>query len=194
LTIHSPDVASVPGGFPDDIFRAVIDHILLSEETIAKRLDVLAREIDARYAGKDLLAVGILKGSVFFLTDLLKRLTVPVSVDFMQVRSYAGTSSSGNIQLLKDLSMDVAGKDVLLFEDVVDTGLTLRKILELLSSRKPRSLGIAALLKKRLPENRDISVDFLGFEIGPEFVVGYGLDLDEKYRNLPHVAVWDPKK
>ncbi len=174
--------------------RAVIDHILLSEETIAKRLDVLAKEIDARYAGKDLLAIGILKGSVFFLTDLLKRLTVPVAVDFMQVRSYAGTSSSGNIQLLKDLSMDVAGKDVLLFEDVVDTGLTLRKILELLSSRNPRSLGIAALLKKKLPENRDIPVDFLGFEIGPEFVVGYGLDLDEKYRNLPHVAVWNPKK
>ena len=119
---------------------------------------------------------------------------MPVCVDFMQVRSYAGTSSSGNIQLLKDLSMDVAGKDVLLFEDVVDTGLTLRKILELLSSRSPRSLGIAALLKKKLPENRDIRVDFLGFEIGPEFVVGYGLDLDEKYRNLPHVAVWDPKK
>ncbi|HTS00903.1 MAG TPA: hypoxanthine phosphoribosyltransferase [Thermoanaerobaculia bacterium] len=172
----------------------MIDRILLSEETIARRLDVLGREIDARYAGRDLLAVGVLKGSVFFLTDLLKRLTIPVSVDFMQVRSYAGTSSSGNIQLVKDLSMDVAGRDVLLFEDVVDTGLTLRKILELLSSRSPRSLGIAALLKKQLPENRDIRVDFLGFEIGPEFVVGYGLDLDERYRNLPHVAVWDPKK
>jgi hypoxanthine phosphoribosyltransferase len=176
------------------VSAAVIDHVLLSEETIAKRLDVLAKEIDARYAGKDLLAIGILKGSVFFLTDLLKRLKVPVSVDFMQVRSYSGTSSSGNIQLIKDLSMDVAGKDVLLFEDVVDSGLTLRKILQLLSSRNPRSLGIAALLKKNLPENRDIPVDFLGFEIGPEFVVGYGLDLDEKYRNLPHVAIWDPKK
>ena len=172
----------------------MIDHILLTEETISKRLDVLAKDIDARYAGKDLLAVGILKGSVFFLTDVLKRLSVPVAVDFMQVRSYAGTSSSGNIQLLKDLSMDVAGREVLLFEDVVDSGLTLRKILDLLSSRRPQSLAIAALLKKRLPENRDILVDFLGFEIGPEFVVGYGLDLDEKYRNLPHVAVWDPKR
>jgi hypoxanthine phosphoribosyltransferase len=176
------------------VSAAVIDRILLSEETIAKRLDVLAKEIDARYAGKDLLAIGILKGSVFFLTDLLKRLRIPVSVDFMQVRSYSGTGSSGNIQLVKDLSMDVAGKDVLLFEDVVDSGLTLRKILELLSSRSPRSLHIAALLKKNLRENRDIPVDFLGFEIGPEFVVGYGLDLDEKYRNLPHVAVWNPNK
>jgi len=90
--------------------------------------------------------------------------------------------------------MDVEGRDVLLVEDVVDTGLTLRRILELLASRRPRSLKIAALLKKRLPENRDITVDFLGFEIGPEFVVGYGLDLDEKYRNLPYVAVWNPRK
>lgn len=172
----------------------MIDRILLSEETIAKRLDVLAKEIDAAYAGKDLLAIGILKGSVFFLTDLLKRLRVPVSVDFLQVRSYAGTSSSGNINIVHDLSMDVLGRDVLLCEDVIDTGLTLRKILDLLASRKPRSLRVAALLKKRLRENRDIRTDFLGFEIDPEFVVGYGLDLDEKFRNLPHVAVWDPTR
>ncbi len=172
----------------------MIDHILLSEETISNRLDVLAKEIDAAYAGRELLAVGILKGSVFFLTDLLKRLTVPVSVDFLQVRSYAGTSSSGNINIVHDLSMDILGKDVLLFEDVIDSGLTLRKILVLLGSRKPRSLAVAALLKKKLPGNRDISAQFLGFEIGPEFVVGYGLDLDEKYRNLPHVAVWDPTR
>ena len=172
----------------------MIDRILLSEETIANRLDVLAKEIDAAYAGKDLLAVGILKGSVFFLTDLLKRLRVPVSVDFLQVRSYAGTSSSGNINIVHDLSMDVLGRDVLLCEDVIDTGLTLRKILDLLASRKPRSLRVAALLKKKLRENRDIRTDFLGFEIDPEFVVGYGLDLDEKFRNLPHVAVWDPTR
>lgn len=170
----------------------MIDHVLLSEEAISARLDALGSEIDAAYDGRDLLAIGILKGSVFFLTDLLKRLKTPVSVDFLQVRSYAGTSSSGNIQLVHDLSMDVQGKDVLLFEDVIDTGLTLRKILELLSSRHPRSLKIAALLKKDLPENRDIPVDFLGFTIGPEFVVGYGLDLDERYRNLPYVGVWNP--
>jgi len=178
----------------NDNLTPVIDRILLSEKTIAKRLDVLAKEIDAAYVGKDLLAVGILKGSVFFLTDLLKRLKVPVAVDFLQVRSYSGTSSSGNINIVHDLSMDIQGRDVLLFEDVIDSGLTLRKILELLASRKPRSLGVAALLKKKVPENRDIRTDFLGFEIGPEFVVGYGLDLDEKYRNLPHVAVWDPAR
>lgn len=172
----------------------MIDRILLSKEEIAARLDSLAAEIDAAYAGRDLLAIGVLKGSVFFLTDVLKRLKTTVAVDFLQVRSYAGTASSGNIQLVHDLSMDVQDKDVLLFEDVVDTGLTLRKILELLSSRNPRSLRIAALLKKRLPENRDIDIAFLGFTIGPEFVVGYGLDLDEKYRNLPHVAVWDPSR
>jgi hypoxanthine phosphoribosyltransferase len=172
----------------------VIERTLISEETISKRLDELANEIDCQYAGQEILAVGILKGSVFFLTDLLKRLKTPVGVDFLQVRSYSGTSSTGNIQLVHDLSMDVEGKDVLLFEDVVDTGLTLRKILELLSSRKPRSLRIAALLKKDLPENRYITIDFLGFTIGPEFVVGYGLDLDEKFRNLPHVAIWDPTR
>lgn len=172
----------------------MIDHILLSEEAIRARLDALAHEIDHVYAGRDLRAIGILKGSVFFLTDLLKRLKTPVSVDFLQVRSYSGTESSGNIQLVHDLSMDVQGRDVLLFEDVIDTGLTLRKILALLSSRQPRSLRIAALLKKKLPENRDIVCDFLGFEIGPQFVVGYGLDLDEKYRNLPYVAVWDPTR
>jgi hypoxanthine phosphoribosyltransferase len=172
----------------------VIDHILLSEAAISARLDALARDIDAAYAGRELRAIGILKGSVFFLTDLLKRLKASVSVDFLQVRSYSGTETSGNIQLVHDLSMDIQGHDVLLFEDVIDTGLTLRKILALLASRQPRSLKIAALLKKKLPENRDIVCDFLGFEIGPEFVVGYGLDLDERFRNLPYVAVWDPTR
>ena len=172
----------------------MIDHILVSEAAIASRLGELAREIDAAYAGREIRAVGILKGSVFFLTDLLKRLASPVSVDFIQVRSYAGTESSGNIQLVHDLSMDIEGRDVLLFEDVIDTGLTLRRMLELLSSRRPRSLRIAALLKKKLPENADLRVDFLGFSIGPEFVIGYGLDVDEKYRNLPYVAVWKPEK
>ena len=172
----------------------MIDHVLISGEAIASRLESLAREIDAAYAPGEIRAIGVLKGSVFFLTDLLKRLSAPVTVDFIQVRSYAGTSSSGNIQLVHDLSMDIEGKDVLLFEDVVDTGLTLRRILELLSSRRPRSLRIAALLKKRLAENADLRVDFLGFEIGPEFVVGYGLDLDERFRNLPYVGVWKPEK
>ncbi|HUM02419.1 MAG TPA: hypoxanthine phosphoribosyltransferase [Thermoanaerobaculia bacterium] len=170
----------------------MIAHVLISEEAIASRLASLALEIDAAYAGGEIRAVGVLKGSVFFLTDVLKRISTSVSVDFIQVRSYAGTASSGNIQLVHDLSMDIEGKDVLLFEDVIDTGLTLRRILELLSSRHPRSLRIAALLKKRLPENADLPVDFLGFEIGTEFVVGYGLDLDERYRNLPYVAVWKP--
>jgi hypoxanthine phosphoribosyltransferase len=172
----------------------VIDRTLLSEERIQARLAEMAREIDARYGGAEIQAVGILKGSVFFMTDLLKKVQSPVVVDFLQVRSYAGTASSGNIQLVRDLSMDIAGKDVLLFEDVVDTGLTLRKILDLFQSRNPRSVRIAALLKKDLPENQDIPVDFQGFTIGPEFVIGYGLDLDEKYRNLPYIAIWDPTR
>lgn len=158
------------------------------------RIASLAAEIDAAYAGHEIRAIGVLKGSVFFLTELLKRLRTPVTLDFIQVRSYAGMLSSGNIQLVHDLSMDIQGKDVLLFEDVVDTGLTLRKILELLSSRRPRSLRIAALLKKQLPENADLRVDFLGFTVGPEFLVGWGLDVDERYRNLPFVAVFKPEE
>lgn len=172
----------------------MISRTLLSRDAIASRLDEMGRSLDADYAGREIHAIGVLKGSVFFLTELLSRVTRPVTVDFLQVRSYAGTSSTGNIQLVHDLSMDVQGRDVLLFEDVVDTGLTLRKILDLLSSRKPRSLKVAALLKKDLPENRDIPVEHLGFTIGREFVVGFGLDLDERYRNLPYVAVWDPEK
>lgn len=168
----------------------MLDQVLITEEAIVSRIASLAGEVDATYAGGEIRAIGVLKGSVFFLTELLKRLRTPVTVDFIQVRSYAGTASSGNIQLVHDLSMDIEGKDVLLFEDVVDTGLTLRKILDLLASRRPRSLRIAALLKKRLPENADIAVDFLGFTVGPEFLVGYGLDVDERYRNLPYVAVW----
>jgi hypoxanthine phosphoribosyltransferase len=172
----------------------VIDRTLISEGQIATRLDEMAREIDTAYAGREILAVGVLKGSVFFLTDLLKRLSTPVAVDFLQVRSYSGTASTGNFELVRDVSSDIAGRDVLIFEDIVDTGLTLRKLLGLLGTRQPRSLKIAALLKKELPENADLPVDFLGFTIGPEFVVGYGLDLDEKYRNLPYVAIWDPSK
>jgi len=172
----------------------VIDRTLISEEQIATRLDELAKEIDAAYAGREILAVGVLKGSVFFLTDLLKRLSTPVAVDFLQVRSYSGTVSTGNFELVRDLSSDIAGRDILIFEDIVDTGLTLRKLLGLLGTRQPRSLKIAALLKKELPENADLPIDFLGFTIGPEFVVGYGLDLDEKYRNLPYIAIWDPSR
>ena len=172
----------------------MIDRTLISEGQIATRLDELAKEIDTAYAGREILAVGVLKGSVFFLTDLLKRLSTPVAVDFLQVRSYSGTASTGNFELVRDLSSDIAGRDVLIFEDIVDTGLTLRKLLGLLGTRQPRTLKIAALLKKELPENADLPVDFLGFTIGPEFVVGYGLDLDEKFRNLPYVAIWDPSK
>ncbi len=172
----------------------MIDRTLISEGQIATRLDELAKEIDTAYAGREILAVGVLKGSVFFLTDLLKRLSTPVAVDFLQVRSYSGTASTGNFELVRDLSSDIAGRDVLIFEDIVDTGLTLRKLLGLLGTRQPRTLKIASLLKKELPENADLPIDFLGFTIGPEFVVGYGLDLDEKYRNLPYIAIWDPSK
>ena len=132
-------------------------------------------------------------GSIVFLADLIRKLDMPLRVGVVQTSSYRGTAR-GPLSINADMMPDIAGRDVLIFEDVVDTGLTLRKLLGLLGTRMPRSLKIAALLKKDLAENADLPVDFLGFTIGPEFVVGYGLDLDEKYRNLPYVAIWDPSR
>ncbi|HEY6050173.1 MAG TPA: hypoxanthine phosphoribosyltransferase, partial [Thermoanaerobaculia bacterium] len=153
-----------------------------------------ASEIDRDQHGRPALLVGILKGSIFFLCDLAKKLkTTPVSLDFLQVSSYgSGTKSSGNVRLQRDLTTDIAGRDVILVEDIVDTGRTLRKIIELLSTRRPKSVKICALLKKKIAGNEGIPVDYLGFTIEDFFVVGYGLDYDEMYRNLPFIGVLEP--
>ncbi len=150
----------------------------------------LASQIDRDQEGRPLLLVGILKGSVFFLCDLAKRLKTPVAVDFLQVSSYGkGTKSSGNVQLVRDLTTDVAGREILIVEDIVDTGRTLEKIVELLGTRHPRSVKICSLLKKRIDGNSAIPVNYLGFTIDDHFVVGYGLDYAESYRNLPYIAI-----
>lgn len=150
----------------------------------------LASEIDRDQDGRPLLLVGILKGSVFFLCDLAKNLETPVQIDFLQVSSYgSGTRSSGNVQLQRDLTTDVAGREILIVEDIVDTGRTLQKIIEILGTRHPRSIKICSLLKKRLPDNEGIEIDYLGFTIENHFVVGYGLDYAESYRNLPFIAI-----
>lgn len=169
--------------------RTLIDAATL-EEGVAR----LAADIDRDQDGRPVLLVGILKGSVFFLCDLAKRLkTTPVSIDFLQVSSYgAGTKSSGNVQLLRDLSTDVAGRDVVIVEDIVDTGRTLEKIIEILGTRNPKSVKICALLKKRIPGNDGIPVDYLGFTIDDHFVVGYGLDYAESYRQLPFIGILEP--
>lgn len=165
-------------------------RILLDRETLSNGVARLASEIHRDLAGKPVLLVGVLKGSVFFLCDLARRLPGPVLIDFLQVSSYGmGMASSGNVRLLRDLSIDPAGRNVVVVEDIVDTGKTLSKILELLRARGPASLKVCALLRKVLPGNEAVPVDYLGFEIGDEFVVGYGLDYAERYRNLPHVAV-----
>lgn len=163
----------------------MIDAVLLQEGV--RRL---AAEIDRDQDGRPVLLVGILKGSVFFLCDLAKNLETPVQIDFLQVSSYgSGTRSSGNVQLQRDLTTDVAGREILIVEDIVDTGRTLQKIIEILGTRRPRSIKICSLLKKRLPDNEGIEIDYLGFTIENHFVVGYGLDYAESYRNLPFIAI-----
>ena len=154
----------------------------------------LASEIDRDQGGRPVLLVGILKGSVFFLCDLAKKLkTTPVSLDFLQVSSYgSGTKSSGNVRLVRDLSTDVAGRDVVIVEDIVDTGRTLHKIIEILGTRHPKSVKICALLKKKVSGALEVPVDYLGFTIDDHFVVGYGLDYAEAYRNLPFIGILEP--
>jgi hypoxanthine phosphoribosyltransferase len=166
---------------------------LIDEPTLTGGVARLAADIDRDQEGRPVLLVGILKGSIFFLCDLAKRLKTPVQLDFLQVSSYGkGTKSSGNVRLVRDLSSDIAGREVVIVEDIVDTGRTLQKIVEILSTRKPRSVKICALLKKKIPGNEGIPVDYLGFTIDDHFVVGYGLDFAESYRNLPFIGILEP--
>ena len=170
-----------------------LGRTLIDARTLEEGITRLAAEVDRDQEGRPVLLVGILKGSVFFLCDLAKKMRTPVSLDFLQVSSYgSGTKSSGNVRLLRDLSTDVAGREVVIVEDIVDTGRTLDKIIEILGTRHPKSIKICALLKKRIPGNEGIPVDYLGFTIDDHFVVGYGLDFAESYRNLPFIGILEP--
>lgn len=163
---------------------------LYSAETLQKRCDELAAEIDAVYGGAPVVLIGVLKGSYMFLSDLSRRLASECSVDFVQVSSYGdGKSSTGVVQIRKDHDINIEGKHVLVVEDIVDTGLTLAHLCELLQTRRPASLRVVAMLSKPEARRHEALLDFVGFEIGNEFVVGYGLDHAEKYRNLPFIAV-----
>jgi hypoxanthine phosphoribosyltransferase len=167
-------------------------RVLISQEELEQRVAELAAEIDRDYAESGrLIAVGVLKGSVFFMVDLLKRLTVPVSIDFFQTASYGASTSPGEVRIRKDIDLPIRGKDVLLIEDIVDTGYTLRTILDLLRFRGARSVKLCALLDKAPAREVEVAIAYKGFEIEPLFVVGYGLDFDERYRNLPYIAVLD---
>lgn len=167
-----------------------VGRVLLTQEQIMDRLTELGKEISEDYEGKEILLVGILKGSVVFMADLMRQIKVPLQIDFMAVSSYGkSTHSSGVVRILKDLDADIEGRHVLIVEDIVDTGLTLSYLVENLLSRKPASLKICTFLDK--PERRQTQIipDYNGYEIPDEFVVGYGLDYNEKYRNLPYIGV-----
>ena len=165
--------------------------VLLSEEEVDNRIREIAGEINRDYAGKEVHLICILKGGVFFTCELAKRLTVPVSLDFMCVSSYgSGTESSGVVKIVKDLDQPLAGKEVLIVEDIIDSGRTLAYLIEILKQRNPKSIRLCTLLDK--PERRvkkQVKVDYTCFTIPDEFVVGYGLDYDQKYRNLPYIGV-----
>ena len=163
---------------------------LISEEDVAKKIAEMGAQISKDYEGESVYLLCILKGGVFFTTELAKHITVPVSLDFMSVSSYGGgTTSSGIVRIVKDLDTPIEGKNVLIAEDIIDTGRTLAYLMEHLKQRKPKSLKLCTLLDK--PDRRvsDVKVDYTGFEIPDEFVVGYGLDYDQRYRNLPYVGV-----
>ena len=169
-------------------------RILISQQDLEARVAAIAAEIDRDYAESDrLVCIGVLKGSVFFMVDLLKRLKVPLAIDFFQTSSYGSSTSPGEVRIRKDLDLSIRGKDVLLIEDIVDTGYTLRTILDLLRFRGARSVKLCALLDKAPAREVDVPIDYKGFEIEPLFVVGYGLDFDERYRNLRCVGTLAPE-
>ena len=163
--------------------------ILLSEETIAAGIRVLGRQIAADYAGEVPLLVGVLKGSTIFVADLMRAIEAPLELDFLAVSSYgAATKSSGVVRIVKDLDQDVSGRHVVLVEDIIDSGLTLRYLLDHLSSQNPASLRTCSLLLRQGEQVSDLTIDYVGFELPPAFVIGFGLDAGQRYRNLPYVA------
>lgn len=164
--------------------------VLIDETTVNEKIKEIAEQISKDYEGKSITLICILKGSVFFVCELAKRITVPVTLDFMSVSSYgSGTESSGRVKIVKDLDESIEGKDILIVEDIIDSGRTLSHLMTLLKARNPKSIKLCTLLDK--PERRVVSVDvdYTCFEIPDKFVVGYGLDYDQKYRNLPYVGV-----
>src|SRR6476469_1647408 len=166
-----------------------IGEILVQPDELQHRIRELGAEISADYAGRDLLLIGVLKGAVFFLADLMRQIEVPCEVDFMAVSSYgSSTDSSGVVRILKDLDAPLEGRDVLIVEDIVDSGLTLQYLMRTLEARKPASLEVCALLTKPSRRTVDLPVRYTGFEIPDKFAIGYGLDYAERYRNLPYVA------
>jgi hypoxanthine phosphoribosyltransferase len=167
-----------------------VSEVLIEEDRLRSRVVELGEEISADYAGRDLLLIGVLKGAVFFMADLMRTLTIPCEIDFMAISSYgAQTDSSGVVRILKDINIE--GRHVLVVEDIIDSGLTLSYLMRNLEAREPASLEVCALLTKPDRREIDVPVRYIGFEIPNRFVIGYGLDFAERYRNLPYVGVLD---
>jgi hypoxanthine phosphoribosyltransferase len=170
--------------------EAGVGEVLIGEDELQARIRTLGAEISADYQGRELLLVGVLKGAVFFMADLMRSISVACEIDFMAISSYgAATDSSGVVRILKDLDINIEGRHVLVVEDIIDSGLTLSYLLRNLESREPASLEICALLTKPDRREVDVPVRYIGFEIPNRFVIGYGLDFAERYRNLPYVGV-----
>ncbi len=167
-----------------------VQSVMVSEEQLKARIAEMAKQLDKEYEGKTPLMVAILKGSVMFYADLLRAMTIPVEMDFMAISSYgAGAKSSGEVKLIKDLDRKIEGRDVIIVEDIIDSGYTLSYLKRMLYSRKPSSVKICALLDKYARRVVPIEADYKGFDIEDEFVIGYGLDYAEKYRNLPYIGI-----
>ncbi len=165
-------------------------EVLIPEEKVTERIKELGEQISKDYEGKEIHMICILKGGVFFMVDLSKRVSVPVSLDFMSVSSYGnGTKSSGVVRIAKDLDESIEGKDVIIVEDIIDSGRTLYYLMDILKKRNPNSIRLCTLLDKPERREKDVTVDYVGFEIPDEFVVGYGLDYAQNYRNLPYIGV-----
>jgi len=180
-------------GVPDEPKARGVSRILITEEEIQREIKAMARELDAEYAEESPLMVGVLTGAVAFMADLVKTMTIPLVIDFMAVSSYgASTKSTGVVRILKDLNDEIEGRRIVVVEDIVDSGLTLQYLLDVLERRNPKDIRVVALVKKDKPDAIDVQVDRIGFTVPDEFVVGYGLDYAGEYRNLPYVAVLDP--
>lgn len=168
--------------------------VLISEEQIQQKVKELGQQISKDYQGKEILLIGVLKGAVVFMADLMRNIDLPLQIDFMVVSSYgAGTKSTGNVKIIKDTDVSVTGKDIIIAEDILDTGVTLSNLKQLLTKRGANSIKICTILNKPSRRKVDLTADYVGFDIPDEFVVGYGLDYDQSLRNLPYIGVLNPE-
>lgn len=171
-----------------------IGRVLLSEAEIAAKVKELGERLTEEYRGKELLVVGILKGSNVFMSDLIRQITIPLKIDFMMVSSYGNaTESTGVVKIIKDIEQSISDKHLLIVEDIIDSGLTLKYLKEMLETRKPASIKLCTLLDKPARRQENVDVDYVGFEMPDEFIVGYGIDYAEHYRNLPYIGILKPE-